>query len=81
MLDGHEVVAEHQLDGDGAQQFVLNFEVLEVDEFGVITAARASAWARSSTAAGTGSGNTAVLFGHSWTSYIPLACPREKMGR
>ena len=36
LLDGHEVVAEHELDGDGAQQFVLNLEVFEVDELGVI---------------------------------------------
>ena len=38
LLDGHEVVAEHELDGDGAQQFVLNLEVLQVDELGVIAA-------------------------------------------
>ena len=36
LLDGHEVVAEHQLDGHGAQQVVLNLEVLQVDELGVI---------------------------------------------
>ena len=36
LLDGHEVVAEHELDGHGAQQVVLNLEVLQVDEFGVI---------------------------------------------
>ncbi len=32
----HEVVAEHQLDGHGAQQLVLNLEVLQVHELGVI---------------------------------------------
>ena len=36
LLDGHEVVAEHQLHGHGAQQVVLNVEVLQVDELGVI---------------------------------------------
>ncbi len=36
LLDGHEVVAEHQLDRHGAQQVVLNLEVLQVDELGVI---------------------------------------------
>ncbi len=36
LLDGHEVVAEHQLDGDGAQKVVLNLEVFEVNEFGAI---------------------------------------------
>ncbi len=36
LLDGHEVVAEHQFDGDGAQQIVLNLEVLQVDELGMI---------------------------------------------
>jgi hypothetical protein len=50
LLDGHEVVAEHQLDGDGAQQVVLDFEVFQVDEFGAIARARASAWDRSSCA-------------------------------
>ena len=38
LLDGHEIVAEHELDGDGAQEVVLNLEVLEVDELGVIAA-------------------------------------------
>ena len=37
LLEGHEVVAKHQLDGDGAQQLVLDLEVLEVDELGVVT--------------------------------------------
>ncbi len=32
----HEVVAEHQLDRHGAQQVVLNLEVFQVNEFGVI---------------------------------------------
>ena len=36
LLDGHEVVAEHQLDRHGAQQVVLNSEILQVDEFGAI---------------------------------------------
>ena len=36
LLDGHEVVAEHELHRHGAQQFVLNLEVFEVDELGVI---------------------------------------------
>ncbi len=36
LLEGHEVVAEHQLDGHGAQQVVLNLEVLQVDELGAI---------------------------------------------
>ena len=39
LLDGHEVVAEHQFDGDGAQQVVLNLEVFQVDEFGAIAPA------------------------------------------
>ena len=38
LLDGHEVVAEHQLDRHGAQQVVLNLEVLQVDELGVVAA-------------------------------------------
>ena len=36
LLEGHEVVAEHQLYRDGAQQVVLNLEVLQVDELGAI---------------------------------------------
>ena len=36
LLDRHEVVAEHQFDRHGAQQVVLNFEILQVDELGVI---------------------------------------------
>ena len=36
LLDGHEVVAEHQLDGHGAQQVVLDAEVLQVDKLGAI---------------------------------------------
>ena len=36
LLDGHKVVAEHQLDGHGAQQVVLNLEVFQINEFGVI---------------------------------------------
>ena len=41
LLDGHEVVAEHQFDGHRAQQVVLNFEVLQIDELGVIAKRRA----------------------------------------
>ncbi len=36
LLDGDEVVAEHQFHGNGAQQVVLNFEILEINEFGAI---------------------------------------------
>ena len=36
LLDGHEVVAEHQLHGHGAQQVVLNLEILQINEFGAI---------------------------------------------
>ena len=36
LLDGHEVVAEHQLHRNRAQQVVLDLEVLQVDELGVI---------------------------------------------
>jgi hypothetical protein len=32
LLDGHKVVAEHQLDRHGAQQVVLNLEVFQVDK-------------------------------------------------
>ena len=38
LLDGDEVVAEHQLDGHGAEQLVLDAEVLQVDEFRAIAA-------------------------------------------
>ena len=36
LLDGHEVVAEHQLYRNGAQQVMLDLEVLQVDELGAI---------------------------------------------
>ncbi len=36
LLDGHEVVAEHQFHRHRAQQVVLDLEVLQVDELGVI---------------------------------------------
>ena len=36
LLDGHKVVAEHQLHRNRAQQLVLNLEVLQVHELGVI---------------------------------------------
>ncbi len=36
LFDGHEVVAEHQLDRNRAQQIVLNLEVLKVNELGLI---------------------------------------------
>ena len=36
LLDGHEVIAEHQFHGDGAQQVMLNLEVLQINEFSVI---------------------------------------------
>jgi hypothetical protein len=38
LLDGHEVVAEHELDRDGAEKIVLDFEVFEVDEFCMVAA-------------------------------------------
>ena len=38
LFDGHEIIAEHQFHGNGAQQVVLNFEVFQVNELGVIAA-------------------------------------------
>ncbi len=32
-LNGHEVVAEHQVDGDGVEQFVVDVGTAQVDEF------------------------------------------------
>ena len=78
LLDGHEVVAEHQLDGHGAQQFVLNLEVLQVDEFGAIAAGQRSAVARSSWTFCSGK----CKYGISHSDYSSAgAWPREKMGR
>jgi len=37
LFDGHEVVAEHQFHRDGAQQLVLDLEVLEIDELRAVT--------------------------------------------
>ena len=36
LLDGHKVVAEHKFHRNGAQQVVLNLEVLQVNELGAI---------------------------------------------
>ena len=35
-LERHEVVAEHEVDGDGAEEVVLDGAVAEVDEFAAI---------------------------------------------
>ena len=38
LLERHEVVAEHHVDGDGLEELVLDFEVFQVDELGVVAA-------------------------------------------
>ena len=38
LLERHEVVAEHHVDGDGLEELVLDLEVFEVDELGVVAA-------------------------------------------
>ena len=35
-LEGHEVVAEHEVDGDGAEEVVIDGAVAEVDEFAAV---------------------------------------------
>jgi hypothetical protein len=38
LLQRHEVVAEHHVHGDGLEELVLDLEVLQVDELGVVAA-------------------------------------------
>ena len=82
LLDGHEVVAEHQLHGHGAQQFVLDLEVLQVDELGVI-AARQSFGLGPFVDDWSGAVAAVMTFGSAMADYPypPLAWPSEKMGR
>ena len=41
LLDGHEVVAEHQFHGHRAQQVVLDLEVFQINKLGVIACCQA----------------------------------------
>jgi hypothetical protein len=83
LLDGDEVVAEHQLDGNGAEEVVLDAEVFEVDEFGVIAAgeclgARAFFFRRGLGDDGERDDGSIC---HSGLAYPALVAPSEKMGR
>ena len=82
LFDGHEVVAEHQLYPHGGHQFVLNLEVFEVDELGVIARGESLSLGAlvGSRAAGDGKRNN-VGFGHTGTLLHPVRLPQRKDGQ
>ena len=85
LLDGHEVVAEHQLDRHRAQQVVLDLEVLQVDELGVIARAPAPrpGRARLGRCQRHGRQRDYCCVSHRWINPVlaPAADPSEKIGR
>ena len=85
MLDGNEVIAEHELDRHGTEQVVLNFEVLEVNELGMIASREGfSVGALFLTGRSRGEEDVGISHGINllnFLGHIPVACPSEKMGR
>ena len=73
LLDGHEVVAEHQFDRNGAQQIVLDLEIFEVDELGAIARGQRFGLGRSSCPTASGVAINVESVSHK----VVTPCPRR----